>query len=81
MKSCRLGPLIFLCGDVMTGRGVDQILPHRGDPQLREPVVADARIYVSLAEQVNGEVPAPTESAWPWGKRWTCWMGSHPMSG
>jgi poly-gamma-glutamate capsule biosynthesis protein CapA/YwtB (metallophosphatase superfamily) len=68
MESYRLGPLIFLCGDVMTGRGVDQILPHRGDPQLREPVVADARIYVSLAEQVNGEVPAPTEFAWPWGE-------------
>ncbi len=35
---------------------------------MREPVVADARIYVSLAEQVNGEVPAPTEFAWPWGE-------------
>jgi len=23
---------MFLCGDVMTGRGVDQILPHPGDP-------------------------------------------------
>ena len=27
---------MFLCGDVMTGRGVDQILPHPGDPRLRE---------------------------------------------
>jgi len=23
---------LFLCGDVMTGRGVDQVLPHPGDP-------------------------------------------------
>ena len=37
------GLTIFLCGDVMTGRGVDQILPHPGDPTLREPVVDDAR--------------------------------------
>jgi poly-gamma-glutamate synthesis protein (capsule biosynthesis protein) len=69
MRSYRHGrPLIFLCGDVMTGRGIDQILPHPGDPELRESVVDDARIYVSLAEQVNGEVPAPTEFAWPWGE-------------
>jgi poly-gamma-glutamate capsule biosynthesis protein CapA/YwtB (metallophosphatase superfamily) len=63
-----VNPLIFLSGDVMTGRGIDQILPHRGDPELREPVVADARTYVSLAEQVNGEIPAPVEFAWPWGQ-------------
>jgi poly-gamma-glutamate capsule biosynthesis protein CapA/YwtB (metallophosphatase superfamily) len=24
---------LFLCGDVMLGRGVDQILPHPGDPR------------------------------------------------
>ena len=58
---------IFLCGDVMTGRGVDQILPHPGDPTLREAVVTDARTYVSLAEKVNGPIPAPTDFTWPWG--------------
>jgi len=25
---------IFLCGDVMTGRGIDQVLPHPGHPVL-----------------------------------------------
>ena len=25
---------IFLCGDVMTGRGIDQILPHPSDPTI-----------------------------------------------
>ena len=25
---------LFLCGDVMTGRGVDQVLPRPGDPEL-----------------------------------------------
>lgn len=68
METSRPGPLIFLSGDVMTGRGIDQILPHRGDPELRESVVNDARTYVSLAEQVNGKIPVPAEFAWPWGE-------------
>jgi poly-gamma-glutamate capsule biosynthesis protein CapA/YwtB (metallophosphatase superfamily) len=57
----------FLCGDVMTGRGIDQILPHGGDPMLREPVVDDARTYVRLAEQASGPIPAPVDFTWPWG--------------
>ena len=52
----------------MTGRGIDQILPHRGDPTLREPVVTDARTYVALAEKVNGPIPAPVDFGWPWGE-------------
>ena len=28
---------LFLCGDVMTGRGIDQVLPHPNDPTLHEP--------------------------------------------
>lgn len=60
--------VVFLCGDVMTGRGIDQILPHRGDPTLREPVVTDARTYVALAEKVNGPIPAPVDFGWPWGE-------------
>ncbi|MFF3850301.1 CapA family protein [Streptomyces sp. NPDC002328] len=58
---------LFLCGDVMLGRGVDQILPHPGSPELREDFVRDARSYVRLAEAVNGPVPAPVDPAWPWG--------------
>ena len=58
---------IFLCGDVMTGRGVDQILPHPGDPRLREPYVTDARDYVRLAEKVAGPIPRPVPFSWPWG--------------
>lgn len=61
------GTTIFMCGDVMTGRGVDQILPHPGDPTLRERVVGDARIYVMLAERANGPIPRPTDFRWPWG--------------
>jgi poly-gamma-glutamate capsule biosynthesis protein CapA/YwtB (metallophosphatase superfamily) len=41
---------LFLAGDVMTGRGVDQILTHPSAPELHEPFVTDAREYVRLAE-------------------------------
>jgi poly-gamma-glutamate capsule biosynthesis protein CapA/YwtB (metallophosphatase superfamily) len=58
---------VFLCGDVMLGRGVDQILPHPGDPTLHEAHVRDARIYVELAEAANGPVPRPVDFCWPWG--------------
>jgi poly-gamma-glutamate capsule biosynthesis protein CapA/YwtB (metallophosphatase superfamily) len=58
---------LFLCGDVMSGRGVDQILPHPGHPQLREPCADDARAYVRLAERVNGPIPRPADFSWPWG--------------
>src|SRR5438105_7732732 len=58
---------LFLCGDVMTGRGVDQVLPHPGDPELRERYAADARAYVGLAERAHGRIPRPAGFAWPWG--------------
>jgi poly-gamma-glutamate synthesis protein (capsule biosynthesis protein) len=60
--------VIFLTGDVMTGRAIDQLLPHPGDPTLRESVVSDARTYIWLAEQTNGPIPAPIDFAWPWGE-------------
>ena len=40
---------MFLCGDVMTGRGVDQILSHPGDPRLRESYIREATGYVDTA--------------------------------
>ena len=58
---------LLLCGDVMTGRGVDQILPHPGDPRLAEPLVRDARGYVELAETANGPIPRPVAFSYPWG--------------
>jgi poly-gamma-glutamate synthesis protein (capsule biosynthesis protein) len=58
---------LFLCGDVMTGRAVDQVLPHPGDPRLYEPYVRDARQYVQLAEAVNGPIGTPVDFAYIWG--------------
>jgi poly-gamma-glutamate synthesis protein (capsule biosynthesis protein) len=58
---------IFLCGDVMTGRAVDQILPHPSDARLYEEAVSDARTYIELAEEVNGPVPRPVNLSYIWG--------------
>lgn len=58
---------LFLCGDVMTGRGIDQILPSPGSPHLWERHVHDARAYVALAERVGGPIPYPVDVGWPWG--------------
>jgi hypothetical protein len=42
------GPIqLFLCGDVMTGRGVDQILPYPCDPRLRDSYMDSAIDYVA----------------------------------
>lgn len=58
---------IFLGGDVMTGRGIDQILPHPGDPLIHEPYMKNARGYVEIAEKVNGPVPTPVNFSYIWG--------------
>jgi poly-gamma-glutamate synthesis protein (capsule biosynthesis protein) len=58
---------LLLCGDVMPGRGLDQILPHPGVPELRESSTIDAGLYVQLAEQVNGPIRCPVSFDWPWG--------------
>jgi poly-gamma-glutamate capsule biosynthesis protein CapA/YwtB (metallophosphatase superfamily) len=57
----------FLCGDVMTGRGIDQVLPHPSDPILYESYVRDARVYVGLAEKANGPFRKPMSYAHIWG--------------
>jgi poly-gamma-glutamate capsule biosynthesis protein CapA/YwtB (metallophosphatase superfamily) len=58
---------LFLCGDVMTGRGLDQVLPHPVDPRLHEPYMGSALGYVALAEEANGPIRRPVNFAYPWG--------------
>jgi poly-gamma-glutamate synthesis protein (capsule biosynthesis protein) len=58
---------IFLCGDVMIGRGIDQVLPHPSDPRLYEPLMKTARDYVELAVKASGPLPAPVDFAYIWG--------------
>jgi poly-gamma-glutamate capsule biosynthesis protein CapA/YwtB (metallophosphatase superfamily) len=59
---------LFLCGDVMLGRGIDQILPHPSDPRLHEPVVRSALEYVELAEAAGGPVPRAVPLDYVWGE-------------
>jgi len=59
---------LFICGDVMTGRGIDQVLPHPNPPHLFEPCVTSARQYVELAEQANGAIAKPVGFPYIWGE-------------
>jgi poly-gamma-glutamate synthesis protein (capsule biosynthesis protein) len=58
---------LFLGGDLMTGRGVDQILAHSCSPRLYEPFARSALAYVELAEQAHGPISRPVDYAYVWG--------------
>ena len=58
---------LFLCGDVMTGRGIDQVLPHPSDPIIYESYMQSAIGYVELAEMVNGPIQKPVDFSYIWG--------------
>ncbi len=58
---------LFLAGDVMTGRGIDQILPSPVRPHLYEPYARSALLYLELAERANGPIPRPADFAYIWG--------------
>ena len=62
-KSLRL----FLCGDVMCGRGIDQVLAHPCSPEIYEDYMRSAEDYVLLAEQANGLIPRRNEPSYVWG--------------
>ncbi|WP_240031447.1 CapA family protein [Guyparkeria sp. SCN-R1] len=59
-------PLLF-GGDVMLGRGIDQIMASPSDPVLYEDYVRDAREYVRLAERANGPVARDADADYVWG--------------
>ncbi|MFQ5528347.1 MAG: CapA family protein [Thermoanaerobaculia bacterium] len=61
------GVSLFLCGDVMTGRGVDQILARPSVPGLHESWIRSAVDYVKLAERENGPIPRSVAPAYIWG--------------
>ena len=69
---------LFVCGDVMTGRGIDQILPHPSDPRLFEPQVRSALEYVELAERVSGQIPRRTGVEYLWGDALEVWRRLEP---
>jgi poly-gamma-glutamate synthesis protein (capsule biosynthesis protein) len=58
---------LFLAGDVMLGRGIDQILRHPSDPQLWECSIHSALDYVRLAECAHGPIPRNQGLDYVWG--------------
>ena len=58
---------LFLAGDVMTGRAIDQVLPHAGSPRIFEPYASSALDYLRLAEQASGAITYPVDFDYIWG--------------
>jgi poly-gamma-glutamate capsule biosynthesis protein CapA/YwtB (metallophosphatase superfamily) len=69
---------LFLCGDVMIGRGIDQVLRHSCDPALHESYVHSAMDYVDLAEAANGPIPRHVDPAYVWGAALDEWSRAPP---
>ncbi len=51
----------------MTGRGIDQVLPHPAPPGIHEDYLKDARDYIRLAEERNGPIRTPVGFGELWG--------------
>ena len=58
---------LFLCGDVMLGRGIDQVLQWPCDPALHEDYVSSAHEYIALAERAHGSIPRGVPGSYVWG--------------
>jgi len=60
---------LLLCGDVMLGRGIDQILPHSNAPAIDESWrgIYDARTFVDLAVRASGPLPPSRDDSYVWG--------------
>jgi poly-gamma-glutamate synthesis protein (capsule biosynthesis protein) len=50
---------LFLAGDVMLGRGIEQILRQPRNPELYEHHIKSAQGYVLPAERANGPMARP----------------------
>jgi poly-gamma-glutamate synthesis protein (capsule biosynthesis protein) len=62
---------LLLCGDVMTGRGIDQVLPGPLNPRIYESFLDSALEYAELAEQRSGRIARPVDFAYIWGEALT----------
>ena len=58
---------ILLVGDIMTGRGIDQVLSYSCSPELHESYVRSAYDYVELAENASGSISKPVTYSYVWG--------------
>jgi poly-gamma-glutamate synthesis protein (capsule biosynthesis protein) len=69
---------LFFAGDVMTGRGIDQVLPRPSNPRIHEDYVKSALEYVKLAERKNGAIPKPAGFQYIWGDALRVWSRLQP---
>jgi poly-gamma-glutamate synthesis protein (capsule biosynthesis protein) len=71
---------LALCGDVMLGRGIDQILPYPGNPAIYVSPggITDANVYVRAAEQRHGAIPASRAFDYVWGEALSVFAGFAP---
>jgi poly-gamma-glutamate capsule biosynthesis protein CapA/YwtB (metallophosphatase superfamily) len=51
----------------MTGRGIDQVMPHPSDPEIHEGVMDSAIGYVRLSERLHGALERPVPFDYVWG--------------
>lgn len=58
---------ILLAGDVMLGRGIDQIQRFPAPPGIHEPFCSSALDYVALAERMSGPIPRNVSPDYVWG--------------
>jgi poly-gamma-glutamate capsule biosynthesis protein CapA/YwtB (metallophosphatase superfamily) len=58
---------LFLSGDVMTGRGIDQVMPQSVNPHIYEHYSRNALDYVQIAEDKNGSIPEKVSYEYIWG--------------
>ena len=58
---------LFLGGDAMLGRGVDQIQEHTSERRLYEAYANSATAYVHLAETRSGPMPRRVHPSYVWG--------------
>jgi len=52
----------------MTGRGIDQVLPHPSKPEIHESYMRSALGYVELAESAHGPIRRPVDFGYIWGE-------------
>jgi len=69
---------LILTGDVMLGRGIDQIQQFPSHPRLYENYVKSAQTYVELAEQLNGAIPRYVNPDYIWGDALNVLEGDPP---
>jgi len=71
---------LFLCGDVMTGRGIDQILPHPGKPELYEPYMRSAWATLRTRKRRPGPMAHRSGFDYIWGDAWLARCGPRPAA-